>query len=396
MQIVQVRECLDTISFFFPISGDFRKKTATVTTDSKYLDLLRDLAVIKLRLETLGYGPLYIEGPFDNGPMAKSLQGKLMSHHQFIFIARINKLWIYESNLLITLLLYGLPSADKEVPSTEDPPSPFNEMEVLELVPVIIEQKRKGNVSPAEEMTLKEIFGDLWIVIEEEVNRSENDEMNPILKALLQSHDLRLKRALMQHQQQQLEPMHQRERQQQRHQRKQVQEEQGLEVGEGNDIFRNSVDRVRVTRWPKSFIEVNAAELSPQQRLIRHAAFLIRQWFDENPTRNSRKGLKRNRVSVKKMKKNKRGSNRRGKNNNGVSGARRRKNLRPKRHNTDIYVDDNHAGYDYEDFGDYFTIDDMMTKPRSMRSSIRTLFNEYDSMEDEVVEFDNEEDYEWS
>lgn len=274
---------------------------------------------------------------------------------------------------------------------TEDPPASFNEMEVLELVPVIIEQKRRGNVSPDEELTLKEIFGDLWIVIEEEANRSEIEEMNPILKALLQSHDLRLKRALVQHQPK-LEP-----RQHQRHRQQKQGQEQGLEVEEQNDIFGNSVDRVRVTRWPKAFMDLS--ELSPQQRLIRRAAFLIRQWFDENPTRNPRN--QRNRLPAKKVKKNKRGSNRRrGRNNNhrGGAGARRRKNLRPKRHNTDIYVDDNHAGYDYEDFGDYFTIDDMMTKPRSMRSSIRTLFNEYDSMEDEedddVIKFDNEEDYE--
>lgn len=46
-----------------------------MSTESKYSDLLRDLAVIKLKLQTMGYGPVYIEGPYDNGPMAKSLKG---------------------------------------------------------------------------------------------------------------------------------------------------------------------------------------------------------------------------------------------------------------------------------------------------------------------------------
>lgn len=279
-------------------------------------------------------------------------------------------------------------------------------MEVLELVPVIIEQKRKGNVSPDEEKTLKEIFGDLWIVIEEEVNRVEGEEMNPILTALLQSHENRLKRALVQH--------HSRpQRQAWKRVEKKDDGDAGLEVVEQNDIFGNTVDRVRVTRFPKAFMEVNPAELSPQQRLMRHAALLIRQWFDENsPSRNARRGgLLRNRGPGKKRNINGiRGGQRRRPNNNrritnkrrgggggGAGSGNRRRNLRPKRHNTDIYVDDNHAPYDYEDFEDYFAIDDSMTKPRSMRSSARTFFNEYDSLEeeddDDEVKMIDEEDY---
>lgn len=42
---------------------------------AQYADLLRDLTVIKLKLETMGYGPVYIEGPYTNGPLAKSLNG---------------------------------------------------------------------------------------------------------------------------------------------------------------------------------------------------------------------------------------------------------------------------------------------------------------------------------
>lgn len=267
---------------------------------------------------------------------------------------------------------------------------PFNEMAVLELIPVIIEQKRKGNVSPDEETTLKEIFGDLWIVIEEEVNRTMDEEMNPILKALLQSNnDNRLKRALVQHQ-----------RQQQRRQDDQQEYNEdgtGLEVTETNDIIGNSVDRVRVTRWPKSFVEVNPEQLSPQQRLMRHAAFQIRQWFDMNtPAKSTRGGnrgnLKRNRQQQrkKKNKNRRRNANRRNNGQNRRNGGSRKRqqpqNYRPKRHNTEIYVDDNHGYFEYEDFEDH-SFDDMMTKPRSMRSSLRQFFDEYESTED----YDEEE-----
>lgn len=250
----------------------------------------------------------------------------------------------------------------------EDSASHFNEIEVLQLIPVIIEQSRKGNISPDEEATLKDIFGDLWIVIEEEVNRPDGEEMNPILKALLQSNDNRLKRALVQNQQHN-------------------DEETGMEVEEKNDVFGNSVDLVRVTRWPKSFVELNAVELSPQQRLMRRAAFVIRQWFDENGSKSrsvrGRVGLKQKKVNKEKRRSGRRTANRR-KNKNGRGGRRKKKqNLRPKRHNTEIYVDDNHGYHDYNDFDDE-SYDDLMTKPRSMRSSTaRHLFNEYDSMEDE-------------
>lgn len=282
-------------------------------------------------------------------------------------------------------------------------------MALLELIPVIIEQKRLGNVSPEEETTLKEIFGDLWIVIEEEVSRTKDEEMNPILKALLQSNnDGRLKRALVQHTHQ-----HQRRQHQAAAERQYFDDGTGLEVDETNDIIGNSVDLVRVTRWPKSFVEVNPEQLSPQQRLMRHAAFQIRQWFDMNsPQRSTRGGLRRHRNSnnnnskLNKRRRNKKrgraaNKNRRKNANRQVGEGRLRKrqqkqqqfeNIRPKRHNTEIYVDDNHGYFEYEDFDDD-SFDDMMTKPRSMRSSGRQYYEEYDSTEeDDAVLAEESED----
>lgn len=280
-------------------------------------------------------------------------------------------------------------------------------MEILELVPVIIEQKRKGNVSPEEEATLKEIFGDLWIVIEEEVNRAEGEEMNPILKALLQSPDNRLKRALVQ---------------------RDDSENTGLleEDYEQNDIYGNGVDRVRVTRWPKAFVDVDTAELSPQQRLMRHAAVLIRQWFDENSAPIVR--AKKNSIRQRKLSRRARNQLRRrggsgggrgggGKRNlkgrrNAAGGRKNRRGgrrvvkkdgqpegglVRQKRHydmdDMQFYVDDNQI-HDYDDeisLEEIYNTDELWEKPRSMRNSVRELFRleeeedykDYDSVDDD-------------
>lgn len=282
--------------------------------------------------------------------------------------------------------------------STEDEiPSQFNEMDVLELIPVIIEQKRQGNVSPDEETTLKEIFGDLWILIEEEMSRSVDEEMNPILKALLQSNDNRLKRALVERPHQ--SPNYHAAG-------------NGLEVYEENDIIGNTIDRVRVTRWPKEIVQPTV-ELSPQQRLMRQAAFQIRQWLDQNTNKIQKPSAVQGRANeLKRMrqmrrKKNqqqqndkKRGAARRAairrRNKNRRNGVRKQpQNQRPKRHmddDLDGYVKDNHGFVDYADYEEDFY--DSMTKPRSMRSSFR-LFDEYDynSEEDEAALEKEADDY---
>lgn len=51
-----------------------------------------------------------------------------------------------------------------------------------------------GQVSDEEKLALKKIFGDLWSIIIEEVNRNidEDPEMNSVLKALLQSEGMKV------------------------------------------------------------------------------------------------------------------------------------------------------------------------------------------------------------
>lgn len=127
----------------------------------------------------------------------------------------------------------------------------FNELEILQLVPVIIEQLKLGHVTETEEDTLAIIFGSLWEIIKEEALRSENTEMNPVLAALLQSKEIRLaKREINFHK-----------------------------------ITRNSL------RLPS--LPVTAKfDVSPAQRILQKAASLIQRYYIDK-TRKNKRNLRR-------------------------------------------------------------------------------------------------------
>lgn len=67
----------------------------------------------------------------------------------------------------------------------------FNDVEVLQLIPVIVDQLKQGSVTEQEEDVLKSIFGDLWSVIVDEANRSSDDPVHPLLDILLQSNEVK-------------------------------------------------------------------------------------------------------------------------------------------------------------------------------------------------------------
>lgn len=74
---------------------------------------------------------------------------------------------------------------------SEETSSNFNDLEVLQLIPVIVDQLKQGSVSPQEEDVLKSIFGDLWLVIVDEAARSSDDSVHPLLDILLQSNEVK-------------------------------------------------------------------------------------------------------------------------------------------------------------------------------------------------------------
>lgn len=129
----------------------------------------------------------------------------------------------------------------------------FDELEVIQLIPVIIEQLRQGHVTEMEQETLSKIFGDLWPVMVTEAERSKDNEMNPLLRTILDSEEVRhTKRDIA----------------------KQI----------GNDIYKNSVRRVY--RGDNSDDSVKAQRpyiamdderrlLSPSERLLRMVAAIV-------------------------------------------------------------------------------------------------------------------------
>ena len=147
---------------------------------------------------------------------------------------------------LIKILLFSFVFV--EFP-TQSGNSRFDELEVIQLIPVIIEQLKAGHVSENERVSLEKIFGDLWALIVAEAERVEDEDINPLLKTILQSEEVRLSK---------------------RDITKQI----------GNDIFKNSVRRVyrgdeRKTPKPYISIDDDRKTMSPSQRLLSMVAAIV-------------------------------------------------------------------------------------------------------------------------
>lgn len=104
-------------------------------------------------------------------------------------------------------------------------------------------------MSKSEEVALEGIFGNLWPLLVVEARRVEGDEMNPLLKTILQSEEVRLSK---------------------RDITKQI----------GNDIFKNSVRRVyrgEDDKAAKPYISLDDDRkfLSPSQRLLNMVAAIV-------------------------------------------------------------------------------------------------------------------------
>ncbi|XP_063708805.1 putative leucine-rich repeat-containing protein DDB_G0290503 [Culicoides brevitarsis] len=80
---------------------------------------------------------------------------------------------------------------EPSVAAADENSNSFNDLEVLQLIPVIIEQLKQGSVTPQEEGVLKSIFGDLWSIIVDEASRSEDVPIHPLLDILLKSNEVK-------------------------------------------------------------------------------------------------------------------------------------------------------------------------------------------------------------
>ena len=123
-------------------------------------------------------------------------------------------------------------------------------MEVIQLIPVIIDQLKQGHVSESEQVALEQIFGDLWPLLLEESKRLEGEKMNAVLKTIMESEEVRLaKRDIT----------------------KQI----------GNDIYKNSIRRVYRgnddDKSPKPYLALDDDRklLSPSDRLLKMVAAIV-------------------------------------------------------------------------------------------------------------------------
>lgn len=136
------------------------------------------------------------------------------------------------------------------VDSQTNPGSPrFDELQVLQLIPVIVEQLKNGHVTKVEQLSLEKIYGDLWPLLLAEANRKKGEDMNPLLRTLIQSEEVRLaKRDIT----------------------KQI----------GNDIYKNSLRRVyrgedEGAAKPYISLDDDGKRLSPAERLLKMVAAIV-------------------------------------------------------------------------------------------------------------------------
>lgn len=251
---------------------------------------------------------------------------------------------------------------------------------------------KQGVVTDMEKATLSQIFGDLWSIIVDETNRKAGDEISPVLKALLQSREMRLSKREIRNEYQ-------------------------------NDIQGNSVNLVRTPDIEDGPLRIQLSLnefLPPSQRLMRAAALLIqRSYMEDNAMRINRRRKNKNR--------------RRKSNKSRKNGSRRRHlNLHDRIRRSvdwfgidDIYDDSNEEetmqndfynnhgdGNDYDDPSiiellevaerhhlrrqrEQQNADDIEIQviPFELFSFIRDDYIDEQSMDDDYQEFDDEDDF---
>lgn len=127
----------------------------------------------------------------------------------------------------------------------------FDELEVIQLIPVIIEQLRANRVTSNEAKALENIFGNLWPLMVSEAERDVNgfEKMNPLLRTILNSEEVRLAK-------------------------------RDITAQIGNDIYKNSLRRVYrgdAGKSPKPYISLDDDRklLSPSERLLNMVAAIV-------------------------------------------------------------------------------------------------------------------------
>lgn len=133
----------------------------------------------------------------------------------------------------------------------------FDELEVLQLVPVTIKQLRQHKLSSDELVALQKIFGSFWDLIEEDAHRKRSEPRSDLLSDLLSSREIRFG-------------------------------QQEIRNHLKNDIKGNSVQMVYNPDSSRTIELSDDAGMEPSQRLLRMVAAICRQVYRERPAQKTR------------------------------------------------------------------------------------------------------------
>ncbi|KAG5676272.1 hypothetical protein PVAND_006120 [Polypedilum vanderplanki] len=150
-----------------------------------------------------------------------------------------------------------IPSIDEVQPIDASKTFHFDELEVIQLIPIIIEQLRQNHVTENEKSSLEKIFGDsLWsLMLTEALRNQDADEMNPLLRTILSSEEVRLAK-------------------------------RDIQAQIGNDIYKNSLRRIYRGKVPSHGLKPkrkipyisfddDRKLLSPSERLLNMIAAIV-------------------------------------------------------------------------------------------------------------------------
>ncbi|XP_065084049.1 uncharacterized protein LOC135706362 [Ochlerotatus camptorhynchus] len=133
----------------------------------------------------------------------------------------------------------------------------FDELEVLQLVPVTIKQLRQHKLSSDELVALQKIFGSFWDLIEEDAHRKRSEPRSDLLSDLLSSREIRFGK-------------------------------QEIRNHLKNDLKGNSVQMVYNPDNSRTIKFSHEPGMEPSQRLLRMVAAICQQVYRERPAQKTR------------------------------------------------------------------------------------------------------------
>ncbi|KAL7043036.1 hypothetical protein ACKWTF_001369 [Chironomus riparius] len=144
-------------------------------------------------------------------------------------------------------------AAVQDLPSDAPENFSFDELSTIQLIPIIITQLKSNELTDDEKSSFEKIFGNsLWSLMVDEASRTNDVEMNPLLKTIMSSEEVSLAK-------------------------------RDIENNFGNDIYKNSLRRVYrgsnysglKSQKPYISLDDDKKVLSPSERLLNMIAAIV-------------------------------------------------------------------------------------------------------------------------